>query len=354
MEPMRNNREKPIDFNKCKSLNLKEDSMSPEFDRRTFFKYCASGAISLALGRPVFSQIKKICISTYIYKKVGSLEIKADVIRDGDDKIRPVVIYIHGGALIVGSREGIYGRAKKMMLDAGYIVVSIDYRLAPETKLPEIIEDLEDAYTWVYKKGPKLFNAETKKIAVMGDSAGGYLTLTSGFRAKPKPAVLVSFWGYGDLIGDWLVKPSTAARFTRNKMTKEEAYRQVSGPPISNGNDRNGNGGAFFAFCRRQGIWTKEISNWNPIKEKEKFFPYMPVKNVKRDYPPTILIHGTDDSDVPYEQSVMMAEQLKKHGVEHKLITVPGAEHGLWGGDSKLINDAYESALAFVNFHMKK
>lgn len=328
--------------------------MSSELDRRTFFKYCASGAISLALGRPVFAQIKKICISTYVYKKVGNLEIKADVIRAGDDKIRPVVIYIHGGALMFGSRTNINEGVKELLLDAGYVIVSIDYRLAPEAKLPAIIEDIEDAYSWVHDKGPRLFNADTKKIAVMGGSAGGYLTLTSGFRAKPRPSVLVSFYGYGDLIGDWLIKPSQAARFSRINITKEEAYRQVGGPPVSNVRDRKGNAYLFFQYCRQQGIGPQEISNWDPIKEKEKFYPYMPIKNVNKDYPPTMLIHGTDDTDVPYEQSVMMAEQLKKHGVEHKLITVPGAEHGLQGVDVKLIIDAHESAVAFVNFHMKK
>ena len=328
--------------------------MSSELCRRTFFKYCASGAISLVLGRPVFTQIKKICISTYVYKKVGSLEIKADVVRAGDDKIRPVVIYIHGGALIMGSRTNIVGGVKELMLDAGYVIVSIDYRLAPETKLPDIIKDLEDAYTWIHEKGPKLFNADTKKIAVMGGSAGGYLTLTSGFRAKPRPSVLVSFFGYGDLIGDWYSKPSTAARFSRINMTKEEAYRQVSGPPVSNGRDRNGNAYSFYQFCRQQGTWPQEVSNWDPVKEKEKYFQYMPVKNVNKDYPPTMLIHGTDDTDVPYEQSVLMAEQLKKYGVEHKLLTVPGAEHGLQRVDVKLVIDAYESAAAFVISHMKK
>ena len=79
----------------------------------------------------------------------------------------------------------------------------------------------------------------------------------------------------------------------------------------------------------------------------------MPVRNVSKDYPPTLLVHGTKDTDVPYEQSVMMAEQLEKHGVEHKLITIPGAEHGLAGGDPNLIDAAYESALAFLNRHMK-
>jgi len=78
----------------------------------------------------------KIKVTTYTYKKVGDLEIKADVHRADDDKTRPVMVWIHGGALINGHRAGISGRVKKTMLDAGYVIVSIDYRLAPETQLP--------------------------------------------------------------------------------------------------------------------------------------------------------------------------------------------------------------------------
>jgi dipeptidyl aminopeptidase/acylaminoacyl peptidase len=61
-----------------------------------------------------------------------------------------------------------------------------------------------------------------------------------------------------------------------------------------------------------------------------------------------MLIHGTADTDVPYEQSVMMAAEFKKHGVEHELISIPGGEHGLGGGDPKLIDAAYASALEFL------
>ena len=126
-------------------------------------------------------------------KKVGSLEIKADVFREADDKPRPVVVWIHGGALIMGHREGVSQRLKDAMLEAGYCFVSIDYRLAPETQLPEIIADIEDALAWVHDRGPELFHADAARVGISGGSAGGYLTLTAGFRAKHRPQALVAF-----------------------------------------------------------------------------------------------------------------------------------------------------------------
>jgi dipeptidyl aminopeptidase/acylaminoacyl peptidase len=71
----------------------------------------------------------------------------------------------------------------------------------------------------------------------------------------------------------------------------------------------------------------------------------MPVKNVTAEYPPTILIHGTADTDVPYEQSVMMAAEFDKHGVEHRLISLENGEHGFGGADKQAIEDAYTAAI---------
>ena len=288
--------------------------------------------------------------STYEYKS----KIKADVYRPAGDTVRPVLVWIHGGALIMGHREGIGAPLKKWALEAGYVLVSIDYRLAPETQLPEIIKDVEDAFAWVRHEGPRLFRANPAKIAVAGGSAGGYLTLTAGFRVKPRPTALLSLWGYGDLIGDWYSTPSPHARHHAITMTREEAYRQVSGPAISDARDRKGDGSAFYQHCRQQGTWPTAVSGgWDPKRAPEKFYPYMPVKNVTKDYPPTVMIHGTADTDVPHEQSLMMAREFKKHGVRHEMISVPGAEHGLAGGDPKLVEAAYQKAFAFVDHAMR-
>jgi len=74
---------------------------------------------------------------------------------------------------------------------------------------------------------------------------------------------------------------------------------------------------------------------------------------VTRDFPPTMLIHGTNDTDVPYEQSLMMAEEFEKYNVEHELVTIPGAEHGLRDGDPELVEAANNSAVEFINRFMK-
>jgi dipeptidyl aminopeptidase/acylaminoacyl peptidase len=63
----------------------------------------------------------------------------------------------------------------------------------------EIIRDVEDAFAWLRAKGPELLHADTERIAVMGGSAGGYLTFA--WLSSSPGIALVSLWGYGDLVG---------------------------------------------------------------------------------------------------------------------------------------------------------
>ena len=209
-----------------------------------------------------------------------------------DARKRPVVVWIHGGALINGNREGISQRLKDATLKAGHVLVSIDYRLAPETQLPGIIADVEDALKWVHDEGPKLFHADPDRVAVVGGSAGGYLTLAAGYRARPRPVALVAFWGYGDLVGPWYSRPSPHPRHNKPKVSREKALEQVRGAPIADARDRKGDGRAFYLYCRQTGAWPKAVTGWDPDKEADKFAPFMPLKNVTRDYPPTLLVHG--------------------------------------------------------------
>ena len=179
---------------------------------------------------------------TYTYKTVGDLPIKADVYRLSGDEVRPVLVWIHGGALIVGQRGGPNLAQRKRYLDAGYVIVSIDYRLAPETKLQGIIEDVQDAIKWVRTKGPELYKIDPKRVAVVGHSAGGYLTLMAGFAVEPRPQALVAFYGYGDIDGDWYAKPDPFYRKTRPLVTKEDAYKAIGTKEIAEGNVK-GRGG---------------------------------------------------------------------------------------------------------------
>jgi acetyl esterase/lipase len=292
---------------------------------------------------------------TYTYKTVGDTQIQADVYCPDDQRVRPVLVWLHGGALIVGGRGGVPKDLRELCRDEGYALVSFDYRLAPEAKLSAIVEDVEDAFRWLREEGPKLFHADPDRFVVSGGSAGGYLTLLTGYRLKHRPRALVAYWGYGDINGEWYTKPSEHYR-KQALVGKDEAYRVVgdkvlTGTGGSVGRDR----GRFYLYVRQNGLWTREVSGFDPATEEghRKLEPYCPVRNVTADYPPTLLIHGTVDTDVPYEQSAEMDKELARQKVAHELVTVTGAGHGLAGGDKKLVDAANAKAHAFIREHLK-
>jgi len=287
---------------------------------------------------------------TYTYKIAENCEIKADVYGISQDKISPAILFIHGDALIVGQRKHISPHQLEMYTNAGYTLISIDYRLAPETKLKYIIEDIRDAYTWVRQSD--FLRIDPNRIAVIGHSAGGYLTLMSGFINDPPPKALVSFYGYGDIVGDWYSRPDPFY-CQQPLVPKETALASVGETDISELPDSN-NRGAFYLYCRQNGLWPKLVSGHDPDMENSAFDPFCPIRNVTKEYPPTLLLHGDKDTDVPYEQSVIMAQELKRFGVEHELITIPGGGHGFDGAgvSGPLVADALKRVMSFLKKHI--
>jgi acetyl esterase/lipase len=320
-------------------------------DRRTFLRLLGAGAAALALPGSSFAREERAGKKTFIYKTVDHCDIKADVYGASGDVARPGIIWIHGGALIMGHRGQIDDVLLGKLLKADYGIVSIDYRLAPETKLPAIAEDLEDACKWVREKGPELFRIDPSRIAIMGGSAGGYLTLLAGCRVKPGPKALISFWGYGDIAGPWYSRPDPFYA-SMPPVAKEEAYKAVGGPAISASTGKN-NRHRFYLYCRQHGLWPKEVTGYDPDREPKALEPFCPIRNVAANYPPTLLIHGTKDTDVPYEQSALMAKELERQGVEHELLTVKDAGHGLAGAKPAVVAETRERVLAFLKKYLE-
>lgn len=287
---------------------------------------------------------------TLVYKTAGACEIKADVWGVAQTGSRPAVMWIHGGALIFGSRRlSREARVLASLLEAGFTVVSIDYRLAPETKLPGIIEDVQDAWRWLHRQHSTL-RIDASRIGVCGGSAGGYLTLMTGFRVKPRPKALVPFWGYGDIVGPWYSRPDPFY-LKQPLVAKEEALASVTREPLSEP-PANTNRARFYLYCRQKGLWPKEVSGHDPDTESRWFDAYCPIRNVTRQYPPTMLVHGTADTDVPYELSKQMAGRLGEAGVEHELVTVPEGAHGLGNIRPEEQDRIYRAAAAFLKRHV--
>ncbi|MCC7499185.1 MAG: alpha/beta hydrolase [Bryobacterales bacterium] len=287
--------------------------------------------------------------ATMVFKHAAGCAIQADIYTSAGPR-RPVAVLIHGGALMIGSRHlSPRSRILRLLRQAGFTVISIDYRLAPETKLEQIIADVRDAFSWIDTHSGEL-GVDTARMVVSGGSAGGYLTLMTGFAVKPVPRALASFWGYGDIAGDWYSKPDAFYR-KQPLVSREQAEASVGSQAITDpppGNRRFD----FYLYCRQQGLWPKEVSGHDPVAEPRWFDAYCPIRNVTLSYPPTILVHGTGDTDVPYALSEAMAAKLAQVGVEHRLITVPNGSHGIGNIPAASQERIHLEAVEFLQKHI--
>lgn len=201
----------------------------------------------------------------------------------------PAVIVVHGGGWEAGTKRSYERPLLPVLTEAGFAWFTINYRLAPQHKYPAAVEDVEAAVRWV-RRHAKEYKVDPRRIALMGESAGGHLVALVGVRPDKdtRVAAVVDFYGPHDLY-------------------KREKDRGEVGKNL------------------RQFLGVDKLDEAGIAKLKEA----SPVAYVKKGLPPFLFIHGTKDAAVPYEQSPMMCEKLKAHGNRCELFTVEGAPHGI-------------------------
>lgn len=118
----------------------------------------------------------------------------------------PVLVWYHGGGWVLGTLDASDHTCRELANTAGCIVVSVDYRLAPEYRFPAAPDDCEAAYYWALENAAS-FGGDARRVAVGGDSAGGNLAAVVCLRVKEADTPLPVF--------QLLVYPVTDSDFTR-------------------------------------------------------------------------------------------------------------------------------------------
>ncbi|MEY2398522.1 MAG: hypothetical protein QOJ00_1696 [Actinomycetota bacterium] len=165
---------------------------------------------------PDISEVRDV----HMLRDVGT-PIPARVYKPTEDDDAPIVVFFHGGGMVVGSMEASDGVCRQLADASGAVVVNVDYRLAPEDVYPAASEDAWDAVLWVSEHAADLGGSEDKLI-VCGDSAGGNLAALCALRARDMgvPALRLQMLIYP--LTDWAGDhPSMDENATGNFLTKE-------------------------------------------------------------------------------------------------------------------------------------
>lgn len=104
----------------------------------------------------------------------------------------PCILHLHGGGFVIGSALSMKVIHQKLAAAAGCVVVSVEYRLAPETRFPGAIEDCYAALAWIHSAAAGL-GVDPGKIGVMGESAGGGLAAALALLARDRGEHAIAF-----------------------------------------------------------------------------------------------------------------------------------------------------------------
>ncbi|KAL4864217.1 hypothetical protein BDV12DRAFT_205861 [Aspergillus spectabilis] len=163
----------------------------------------------------------KAAMETVVYKRVGDLNIHADVYYPLEPPIErklPIALMIHGGSHMLFSRKDIRPAQTQLLLSKGFLPVSLDYRLCPEVPLAQgAMVDVCDALDWARNQLPNFHFGSTKfqidgdQVVVVGWSSGGQLAMSLAWtgpeRGLPAPAAILAFYAPTDYEDIWWQNP---------------------------------------------------------------------------------------------------------------------------------------------------
>jgi acetyl esterase/lipase len=249
---------------------------------------------------------------------------RADVmdvyVPDDGASARPGVMIVHGGSWREGGRKDHADHARRFA-EAGYVAVSIDYRLVPDGAYPGMMRDVACAFARLQERADE-YGLDPARIATMGYSAGGHL---------------VSLLG---VAGD------------------ELDFAQDCGAAMA----------AFPPAATISGAGPQDLREWTAVgavidllgdadEFPERYELASPITHVSASAPPLLMIHGTDDLVVPIDQSRDMRDAMREAGAEARLLELYGAGHvvgpGGPAGDQEipvLSVDTPEAWIAIVDF----
>ena len=257
-------------------------------------------------------------ISNVVYEQVPmrgypNVPMHMDILQPQTRTKKPAIIFVTGGGFVNANKDN--GAQLRMHLaENGYVVGSIQYRVAPTGRFPQPLEDVKASIRYL-KAHAQQFGVDPERIGVIGGSAGGYLTAmaatTSGTTTFDKGEYLnvtsdikaaVDLYGLSDLtrIGDDY--PEAVQKLHASAGATEALW--INGSPVFGGED----GGV--------------------LAHPEAAKAANPMTYISKTSAPMLLMHGTADTVVSPSQTDLLFQALQEKKIPSERYLIPGAAHG--------------------------
>lgn len=246
----------------------------------------------------------------------GKVHVRIYTPKSGNEAF-PIIVYYHGGGFVIANIDVYNSSAQTLAEQVGAVVVSVAYRLAPENKFPTAHNDAFAAYQWVVKNAASI-NGDPKKIAVVGESAGGNLAANVSIMARDKKIMVP--------VHQVLVYPITQSDMNTESYIKYAAAKPLNKPMM-----------AWF---------TKHyLNNMGEAKDPRISLISANLKGL----PPTTIV--TAEIDPLNADGKMLADKLSTAGVKVDSKNYDGVTHEFFG--MAIIVPQAKDAQGYVADHLK-
>ncbi|MEM7313323.1 MAG: alpha/beta hydrolase [Planctomycetota bacterium] len=289
-----------------------EDSDSVSETNKVSSKPVKSVAPKRQRTRPIRKWVRERGV---VYSEPDEEKLRADLYLPQGDGPFPGIVMIHGGGWRTGNRYQMSGHAD-FVANRGYVVMSIDYRLAPDHKWPAQIHDCKAAVRWLRINATK-YKVDPDRIGSYGYSAGGHLAAMLG-TTDPADGLEGTEAGGGDISTTISAVVAGGAPCDVRIVPPDSKFLYY-----------------WLGSTRRRGPEIYEAAS--------------PAAYVDSEDAPTFFYHGVDDWIVPVYSSTRMSRSLAEAGVTTRHFEIKGRGHVV----SFMHGSAMRAAVEFLDQHLK-
>ncbi|MBP2656443.1 MAG: lipase [Firmicutes bacterium] len=272
-----------------------------------------SKSLDVQIKHPVIQLISDVVYEQVPMRGYDNVAMQMDVLKPKKAEKMPAIVFITGGGFINANKDS-YIQQRMALAEAGYVVASIEYRVAPTAKFPQPLEDVKAAIRYLKANADK-FNINANKIGVLGESAGGYLSAMAGttngtklfdkgenLNQNSNIQAVVDIYGLSDLT-------RVGADFSKEVQEAHKSAGATEALWVNGSSVFGGKDGGILA---------------NPEEAKAA----NPLTYISKKTPPFLLMHGDKDTLVSPSQTEILHQALVAHGIESTRYVVRGAQHG--------------------------